>query len=54
MVAGHFMVLAAFLVQPYPEPTFLDEDILDLHGEHGANAAEGIVGFHQTTGIRFV
>ena len=40
VMAGHGVVLAAFLVQPYPQPAFLREDILDLYRESVADAGE--------------
>ena len=46
VVAGHFMLLAAFFVQAHPEPPVLDVDIANLHRERRADPgkAEG----HQT------
>ena len=40
VVAGHLVLLAAFLVQPHSAAAALDEIILHLHLEHGVDASE--------------
>lgn len=42
MVAGHPMLLAAFLMQPEPEPVPLIEEIVDIHGKRRADPREAI------------
>jgi hypothetical protein len=42
VVTRHRVPLAAFLVQPHPEPAVLRVDILDRHAERRANAGEGV------------
>ena len=42
VVAGHFMALAALLVQANPQPAVLHVNVLDLHRERRADAGEGI------------
>lgn len=42
MVAGHDMLLAALLVQPYPQPPVLGEHVLHPHGKRSPDAAERI------------
>jgi hypothetical protein len=41
-MAGHFMALAARLVQAHPKAAVLHVNIFDLHREHRADAREGI------------
>src|SRR5436190_22013255 len=42
MVAGHRMLLATLLAQPYPNPTVLNVHIVDRHTERGADAGERV------------
>ena len=42
VVARHFMLLAAFFLQPYPGAAALDIHILYLHFDHRADAGEGV------------
>src|SRR5438552_6505734 len=42
MVAGHRMLLATLLAQPYPKPTVLNVHIVDRHTERGADAGERV------------
>ena len=42
VVAGHFVALAALLVQPHPQAAVLHVNVLDLHRERRADAREGI------------
>jgi hypothetical protein len=37
VVAGHGVLLAILLVQPHPQAAVLHVDILDPHGERGAD-----------------
>src|SRR5688572_19751363 len=42
VVAGHLVILAVLLVQPHPEAALLRVDVLDAHGERGADAREAV------------
>jgi hypothetical protein len=42
VVARHLVVLAAFFVQAHPQASVLNKDILNFHGEGGADARERI------------
>ncbi len=42
VVAGHGVILAALLMEPYPEPSVLSEHVLYLHSQRGADAGEAI------------
>ncbi len=42
MVAGHFMVFAAFFMEPYPKPVLLGVHVFDVHRERRADAGEAI------------
>lgn len=42
VMAGHSVILAALLMQPYPEPSVLGKHVLDLHSQRGPNAGEAI------------
>lgn len=41
-MAGHGLILAALLVEHYPQPPVLHEDVLDLHPQGGADAREAV------------
>ena len=42
VVAGDFMLLAAFFVQPHPAAAPLHEVVADFHLQHGVDAGEGV------------
>jgi hypothetical protein len=41
VVTRHFVELAALLVEPYPQPPLLVEDIADVQSAGGGDAGEG-------------
>ncbi len=42
MVTWHLVLLAALFLQLHPESPVLDKDVLDRHGERGADPAEAV------------
>ena len=42
VVAGNFMLLAAFFVQPHPAAAALHEVVADFHLQHGVDAGKGV------------
>jgi hypothetical protein len=42
VVRRHLVALAAFLVKAHPPPFALGVVVLDLHGDDGADAGEGV------------